>query len=110
MAEFERTCLQRWTPCHGRDQDGLIDAIACTHVEFIVIHPFREGNGRLSRLLADVMAVQSGREPLDYSSWESGKDGYIQAIHAGFAGDYAPMRSFVAQALASSSGEVSERA
>jgi len=29
-------------------------------VEFILTHPFREGNGRLSRLLFDILAVQSG--------------------------------------------------
>lgn len=39
-------------------EEQLIEAIAITHVELILIHPFREGNGRLSRLLADVMAVQ----------------------------------------------------
>ena len=44
-------------------------AIAETQVELIPIHPFREGNGRLARLLADVMAVQAGQDPLDYSAW-----------------------------------------
>lgn len=39
-------------------EEQIIEAIAVTHVELILIHPFREGNGRLSRLLADVMAVQ----------------------------------------------------
>ena len=68
LAEFERQCLHRWTPCNGLSTDELTEAIAVTHVELILIHPFREGNGRLSRLLADVMAVQAGREPLDYSS------------------------------------------
>ena len=68
MADFERTCLARWTPCFGMHEDTLVEAISMTHVEFILIHPFREGNGRLSRLLADVMAVQAGHEPLDYSA------------------------------------------
>jgi cell filamentation protein len=74
-------------------------AIAVTHVELILIHPFREGNGRLARLLADVMAVQAGCEPLDYSSWEQHKAAYIGAIHAGLGGDYGPMGQFVTQAM-----------
>ena len=99
LAEFERTCLHRWTPCHGMGTDALVEAIAITHVEFILIHPCREGNGRLSRLLADVMAVQSGREPLDYSTWNADKPAYIQAIHKGFLGNYAPMKRLVEPAL-----------
>ena len=95
MATFENQCLSRWTPCQGLAGDALTQAIAITHVELILIHPFREGNGRLSRLLADVMAMQAGHEPLDYSSWDREKDRYIQAIHAGLAGDYAPMQARV---------------
>lgn len=99
LAEFERNFLARWTPCHDLDTGTLVEAIAMTHVELILIHPFREGNGRLSRMLADVMAVQSGREPLDYSSWESNKEGYIAAIQQGLQINYAPMKYWVAQAL-----------
>lgn len=100
LADFERQCLRPWTPCGNLAPDELVNAIAVTHVELIVIHPFREGNGRLSRLLADVMAVQAGHEPLDYSSWEQRKAAYIGAIHAGFSGDYGPMCQFVAEAMA----------
>lgn len=89
------------------DPDALVHAIAVTHVEFILIHPFREGNGRLSRLLADVMAVQAARDPLDYSSWERHKDDYIGAIHAGMAHDYSPMARLVAEALGTPGVEVS---
>ena len=99
LAEFERSYLARWTPCYDMETDALVEAIAITHVEFILIHPFREGNGRLSRLLADVMAVQSGREPLDYSTWNADKPAYIRAIHQGVQMEYTPMKRLVAQAL-----------
>ena len=93
--------LAHYTPCNVMEEEELIIAIAVTHVELILIHPFREGNGRLSRLLADVMAVQGGYKPLDYQSWEQNKTQYISAIHAGMSMDYAPMKYWVSRALRS---------
>jgi len=100
LSVFERDCLARFTPYHDFSDDALLEAIAVTHVEFILIHPFREGNGRLLRLLADVMSVQAGNGPLDYSAWDADKEGYFKAIHAGMAGDYSVMRQLVALARA----------
>lgn len=99
LAIFERDCLMRFTPCRDAGDATLTEAIAVTHVEFILIHPFREGNGRLARLLADVMAVQAGHAPLDYSAWDARKSMYFGAIHSGLTGDYAPMQQLVAQAM-----------
>lgn len=99
LSAFERDYLARYTPCHGMAEDALAEAIAVVHVELILIHPFREGNGRLSRLLADVMAVQAGREPLDYSAWDVDKPKYFGAIQEGQGNDYAPMKRLVRLAL-----------
>lgn len=62
---FERECLRNYTPCTASDGDALAEAIAITHVELILIHPFREGNGRLARLLADaeVTKPQASKSP-----------------------------------------------
>jgi cell filamentation protein len=100
LAGLEQNCLTKYTPCVGFSEARLIEAIAVTHVELILIHPFREGNGRISRLLADVMAVQAGFEPLDYSSWERNKRQYIAAIHQGLDMNYGPMKDWVARAMA----------
>ncbi|TAK86063.1 MAG: hypothetical protein EPO20_09750 [Betaproteobacteria bacterium] len=32
-------------------------ALAETHVELVLIHPFREGNGRIARALSTLMAL-----------------------------------------------------
>lgn len=104
LDEFERKFLHRYTPCHGIDDSALVEAIAVCHVELILIHAFREGNGRLSRLLADVMAVQAGRGPLDYSQWDADKNAYFTAIQRGVGMDYAPMRALVSAALAGRGG------
>ena len=101
LQTFERNHLQRFTPCHETDATALAQAIAECHVELILIHPFRDGNGRLARLLADVMAVQAGRNPLDYSAWDADKESYFAAIRAGQGGNYAPMQRLVTSALGS---------
>lgn len=101
LTAFEKQCLVLHTPCRTTDDDDIAQAIAITHVEFILIHPFREGNGRLSRLLADVMAVQAGREPLDYSAWDAGKARYFSAIQRGMEMDYVEMKALVKLALTS---------
>src|SRR3546814_7731852 len=88
-----------YTPCMCFDHVQLTEAIAVTHVEFILMHPFREGNGRISRLLADVMAVQAGHGPLDYSSWEQNKPDYILAIQQGLDRNYEPMKYWTERAL-----------
>jgi len=99
MRIFDTEYLARYTPCSGMDDAELVEAIAILHVEFILMHPFREGNGRVSRLLADVMAVQAGRELLDYSSWEKNKAAYVAAIQKGMECDYEPMKHWVSLAM-----------
>lgn len=91
--------LARYTPCKGMSDGDLIEAIAYVHVEFILIHPFREGNGRLARLLATVMALQAGKPEPDFTSWHECRDEYFSAIQQGMAGNYEPMEAFVKKAL-----------
>lgn len=78
--------------------EQLVEAIAVVHIELILIHPFREGNGRITRLLANVMAMQAGRPELDFSIWDEQKDRYFSAIQAGLD-DYEPIKELVRQVL-----------
>lgn len=98
MDNLDKEVLSVRTPCTGMSEDQLATAIAVVHVELILIHPFREGNGRLSRLLASVMAVQAGWPQLDYTHWDRHKSGYFAAIQAGLT-DYKPMEALVRRAL-----------
>lgn len=96
---LNREYLSRYTPSNEVDDDALSEAIAIVHVEFILIHPFREGNGRIARLLANVMALQAGKPEIDFSWWDENRDRYFTAIQHGLGGDYNPMKVFVKQAL-----------
>lgn len=98
MLEFEMHQLKAYTPCHHLNTDELARALAITHIEFILIHPFREGNGRTGRLLANLMAMQANRPPINFNLIDQTKNqtgyiDYIQAIHAGFNKRYDPMTS-----------------
>ena len=81
------------------DDEQLIEAIAIVQAEFILIHPFREGNGRIARLLANVMALQANNPELDFSSWDRNRDDYFLAIQVAMDRNYEPMKGLVRQAL-----------
>ncbi len=76
MAEFEKGPLQDFTPCNFSETEGIARAIAVVHTELVLIHPFRDGNGRVARLLAILMALQADLPPLDFgeSSARSGRN------------------------------------
>ena len=60
-------------------------------VVFLAIHPFQDGNGRLSRILTTLHLLHAGYEYVPYASLESviekTKDDYYRALrrHAGDA-------------------------
>lgn len=92
MAELERGPLARYTPCRPAPDAQIAEALAEVHAELILVHPFREGNGRITRLLAMLMGLQAGLPPLDFSPLEErGKVRYIAGIHAALDRDYAPL-------------------
>ena len=71
--EFENECLSRFSTLSDMSDKEVVKYLAQSHVEFILIHPFREGNGRLSRLLMNVMAIEAGFGPLDFQLWQENK-------------------------------------
>jgi len=99
--KYEKNYLMSYSELGSFNPDALVTYLAETHIEFILIHPFREGNGRISRLLMDVMATQAGFGPLDYSLWEQHKEFYFKSIQAGHAGDYQHMERLVRDILLS---------
>lgn len=96
---FEQSYLARLAETRSMDEEQLVQFLAELHVEFILIHPFREGNGRLSRLLMDVFTTCAGYAPLDYSLWFEHRAFYFAAIQAGVAGDYSHMQRLVRDVL-----------
>ena len=67
MDAFEKGVLARCTPCRPGPLPEVARCLAEVHAELLLIHPFREGNGRLARWVSDVMAFQAGLLAPDYS-------------------------------------------
>lgn len=92
MKDFEKNVLKKHTPCNTKTRSRLIRSLAFVHTEFVLIHPFREGNGRVARMLSTLMALQAGLPPLDFNDIHGRiKREYFSAVGSGLDQNYKPM-------------------
>ncbi len=100
MKQFEQGGLRRHTPCMFTERVAVIRALAETHIELVLIHPFRDGNGRLARVLSTLMALQAGLPLLDFSLIAGEKKAeYFVAVQAGLDKNYAAMERLFAEII-----------
>lgn len=88
MSDFENDVLKKYTPCTFESIDQIAESLSVVHIELVLIHPFRDGNGRVARLLSNIMAIQNKLPPLDFSAMSRNKPGYHKAIQAGMDRNY----------------------
>lgn len=92
LAEFEKGPLAKHTPCHESSLENLAAVLAEVHAELVLIHPFREGNGRVARILAVLMGLQAGLPALYFDSLSGRRQQeYFAAVQAGLDRNYEPM-------------------
>jgi Fic family protein len=115
---IERICEEyaRWT------KDGTYDPLLVSLVfvfDFVSIHPFNDGNGRMSRLLTLLLTYRSGYEVGKYISIEAEiertKGTYYEALAASSAGwaegksDYAPFVTYMLGVMAACYADLDAR-
>ncbi len=92
--------------------------IAVFNVVFLAIHPFQDGNGRLSRVLTNLMLLRAGYAYASYTSLESviehNKETYYLALRRtqasfGQTADWEPWIRFFLRSLRSQIGRLRER-
>ena len=100
MQDFEKGPLKEFTPCRFKTDEQILAAFAVVHTELMLIHPFREGNGRVGRLIAVLMALQAGLRGLDFTDIRGKKrNEYFAAVQSGLDQNYEPMKKIFTSVL-----------
>ncbi len=90
--------LVRWFQAETASPSiGLLPMLARLHHDFVRIHPFDDGNGRVARLLLNLVALRAGLPPLVLKT--ARRQRYLDTIALADAGDLAPLQAFLAESL-----------
>ena len=74
----------------------MISDIAIVHGELLLIHPFREGNGRTARILANLMCRKQGYKSLQFDKvGEKEFVLYVSAVQQSTEKNYTKMKEFI---------------
>jgi len=70
IPKFMRQLVELWHRCLNENRIHPLIALAAFNLDFLCIYPFRDGNGRVSRLLFLLQSYQLGYEVGHYISLE----------------------------------------
>ena len=102
MKEFEDEVLLQ-LPAIYSDREKLIEDVATVHAELLFIHPFREGNGRTARILANLMVRKAGYDLLEFDKIEGEVfEQYVLAVQKASLKNYQPMAKIIRMIFSSS--------
>lgn len=80
MLEFGKL-LEASTPFSPEwSRQEMLQKLAKIHGELVVIHPFRDGNGRVTRLLCDLLLLQAEKRPPHARGYYEQRPEYFAAI------------------------------
>lgn len=71
--------------------------LARAHASFESIHPFRDGNGRVGRLVLNLLLVRQGFAPAIIRKRDRSK--YLEGLRRADTGDHGPLTELVARAV-----------
>lgn len=80
--------------------DELVGLLTWAHYRFLWIHPFLDYNGRIGRLLINVILLNLRLPPIELRvETISGRDAYIRALKDADSGEYRKLQKLVRKAV-----------
>lgn len=92
MDFFEQEILSRLSDLYT-EETRLIRDVAIVHGELLFIHPFREGNGRTARMLANLMIRKQGYKGFHFEKINFRE--YVVAVQQVSEKNYRPMEKIL---------------
>src|SRR6266705_2886021 len=80
-----------------RDSSPIAEGVAARHAAFERIHPFIDGNGRVGRLLMNLLFVRLGYPPAIIQKRQ--RESYLEALNRADRGDPGPLGEIIARAV-----------
>lgn len=97
MALMERDVFSR-SPFISDDDGKVFEFVAEVMGELIAIHPFREGNGRATFIVGNLLLMQNDMLPLDVYDRRADEVRYYAACeYARIRKDYAPLATLISE-------------
>jgi Fic family protein len=97
-AKMEKLVQEANTEC-STPEAGLLLA-AKLHYQFVLIHPFDDGNGRMARILMNLVLMRCGFPPAIIKTQE--KEAYFSALRQADGGQFEVFAEYIAERVAES--------
>jgi len=90
--------------------DWIIDLLAWFQHQFVVIHPFQDYNGRMARLLTNIILLNLGYPPLEIDvDAKDARSKYLSAMQKADDGDFNYLNQLILAALTEALENVSKQ-
>ena len=87
--------------------DELITFLAWAHHRFLWIHPFQDYNGRIGRLIINIILLNLDLPPIELRvETEAGRKKYIEALKSADGGNYRQLEKIIRSALEEAVAEI----
>lgn len=86
----------------------LLEFLAWTHHRFLWIHPFQDYNGRISRLLINIILLKLDFPPIELKvETPKGRKKYVRSLQQADHGDYTELKVLIRAAIDETARELS---